>query len=364
MTLTCTSAVESNYAVKCCGAFAGIAFTLGLSDNGPSVFHWEDTMAGNNAASEDVASENTTSRRGLMAGASVLGFAAAAAALSGEVAALPAPNRNQTPAPMNPGVSPIDRGFVRLAEGPVHYRYMDGRGRKPDLPVLLCHASPGSSERLAPLIPGLAKNRLVIAPDTLGNGDSPPPAMRETTIAYYVDATLRLMDSLELDRVDFYGTHTGAQIAAEMAVRDPKRIRKLILDGVPLFTDAYKKEALANYAPEMKPDAWGGHLMWAWSRSGDSKTPPEQRQESVMMQLKALTTYHIAYRAAFSHDVHALLPQITLPTLVMAIKRDPLSEFVDQAAAMIRNAQKELVETSPGIGGKLPTIQKFFGIPA
>ncbi len=305
-----------------------------------------------------------TSRRHIMISSGSIGLVTALGATASAAAATTTPHGGKAPVVSNPGVSPIDRGFVRLAEGPVHYRYMDAQGRKPDLPILMCHASPGSSERLAPLIPGLANNRLVIAPDTLGNGDSPPPAMRETTIAYYVDATLRLMDSLELDRVDFYGTHTGAQIAAEMAVRHPKRIRKLILDGVPLFTDAYKKEAIANYAPEMKPDAWGGHLMWAWSRSGDNKTAPEQRQESVMMQLKALTTYHIAYRAAFSHDVHALLPQITQPTLVMAIKRDPLSEFVDQAAAMIRNAQKELVETSPGIGGKLPTIQRFLGIPA
>lgn len=321
-------------------------------------------MAAENVVSEEGVAEQPTSRRRAMLSTGSLGVAAAVAAWSSEAAAFPACNRTQAPVQMNPGVSPVDRGFVRLAEGSVHYRYMDGRGRKPELPLLMCHASPGSSERLAPLIPGLANNRLVIAPDTLGNGDSPPPAMRETTIGYYVDATLRLMDSLALDRVDFYGTHTGAQIAAEMAVRHPKRIRKLILDGVPLFTDEYKKKAIESYAPEMKPDAWGGHLMWAWSRSGDNNTPPEQRQASVMLQLKALTTYHIAYRAAFSHDVHSLLPQITQPTLVMAIKRDPLSEFVDQAASMIRNAQKEFVETSPGIGGKLPTIQKFLGIPA
>jgi pimeloyl-ACP methyl ester carboxylesterase len=342
----------------------GAAVTRQWAILNKAIFHGEGTMAGDNVTSNDGTQNNTASRRGLMAGASALGFGLAVAAVPDEATAFPGPNRKQKPVPMNPGVSPIDRGFVRLAEGPVHYRYMDGRGRKPDLPLLMCHASPGSSERLAPLLPGLAKNRLVIAPDTLGNGDSPPPAMRQTTIEYYVDATLRLMDSLGVDRVDFYGTHTGAQIAAEMAVRQPKRIGKLILDGVPLFTEEYKKEAIANYAPEMKPDAWGGHLMWAWSRSGDTKTPPEQRQDSVMMQLKALTTYHIAYRAAFSHDVHALLPQITQPTLVMAIKRDPLSEFVDQAAAMIGHAQKELVETSPGIGGKLPAIQRFLGIPA
>jgi hypothetical protein len=31
---------------------------------------------------------------------------------------------------------------------------------------------------------------------------------------------------------------------------------------------------------------------------------------------------------------------------------------------MIPGAKKELVETSPGILGKLPSIQRFLGIPA
>lgn len=274
------------------------------------------------------------------------------------------PRRPRKAAAPNPGVSPIDRAFVRLAEGPVHYRYLDARGRRPELPLMMLHASPGSSERLAPLMPGLAVNRCVIAPDTLGNGDSPPPASRETTIAYYVDANIRLLDSLEIEQADFYGTHTGAQIAAELAVTHPRRVRKLILDGVPLFSDEYKREALASYAPEMTPQADGSHLLWAWNRSGTATTPPDEKQASVMLQLKALTTYHIAYRAAFMHDVHAFLPRIKQPTLVMAIKRDPLSAFVDEAAAMIPGAKKELVETSPGILGKLPSIQRFPGIPA
>ena len=304
------------------------------------------------------------SRRELLVGAGTWGVAAATSGVTGETAearCLPRPARK--PAPPNPGVSPIDRAFVRLAEGPVHYRYMDDSRRRAELPIVMLHASPGSSERLAPLIPGLANGRLVIAPDTLGNGDSPPPALRETTIAYYVDANLRLLDALGIEQADFYGTHTGAQIAAQLAVTQPRRVRKLILDGVPLFTDEYKKEALANYAPEMTPQADGSHLMWAWNRSGSATTPPDEKQASVMLQLKALTTYHIAYRAAFAQDVHSLLPKITQPTLVMAIKRDPLSAFVDQAAAMIPGATKELVETSPGVLGKLPAIQRFFGIP-
>lgn len=308
---------------------------------------------------------HASSRRDLMIGAGNWGLVTVGLGLAASVAARaqPVPARPARQAPPGPGVSPIDRAFVRIAEGPVHYRYMHPATPGRDVPIVMLHASPGSSERLAPLIPGLATSRLVVAPDTLGNGDSPPPARRETTIAYYVDANLRLLDALGIERADFYGTHTGAQIAAELAVTHPRRVRRLILDGVPLFTDEYKREALASYAPEMTPQADGSHLMWAWNRSGSATTPPEERQASVMLQLKALTTYHIAYRAAFAQDVHSLLPRITQPTLVMAIRRDPLSVYVDQAAAMIPGARKALVETSPGVIGKLPAIRSFFEDP-
>jgi pimeloyl-ACP methyl ester carboxylesterase len=163
-----------------------------------------------------------------------------------------------------------------------------------------------------------------------------------------------------------------------MAVRYPKRIRKLAVDGVPLFTSEFKKEALERYAPEVKPDAWGGHLAWAWNRAVEgsmywppyvrdeahrmpsSNRTPEQVHKSVMDTLKALSTYHIAYRAAFRQDVHALLPQVTQPTLVMAIKRDPLHTYLDEAASMIRDSRRVMIDTEAGNGGKLAALQQFF----
>ena len=37
-------------------------------------------------------------------------------------------------------VSPIDRAFVRLAEGPVHYLYMDDSRRRAELPLVILKA--------------------------------------------------------------------------------------------------------------------------------------------------------------------------------------------------------------------------------
>jgi hypothetical protein len=130
-----------------------------------------------------------------------------------------------------------------------------------------------------------------------------------------------------------------------------------VLDGAPLFAPDLKRELLANYAPQVTPDMFGGHLAWAWHFVRDQmwhfpyfmrdpehrmlKTtvpPPEALHQGVLDVLKALGTYHLAYRAAFSHDVAARAPLVSVPTLVMATETDPLSVYVDDVAALIPGA--------------------------
>ena len=81
------------------------------------------------------------------------------------------------------------------------------------------------------LLAELGRDRFALAPDTLGNGDSCAPAAEAPDIAYFADATCRLLEALGLGRVDLYGAHTGARIATEIALTRPDRVRKLVLDG-------------------------------------------------------------------------------------------------------------------------------------
>jgi pimeloyl-ACP methyl ester carboxylesterase len=271
----------------------------------------------------------------------------------------------------------IDRAFLRLDEGLVHYRSAGLHQAGAALPLYLAHGGPGSSLGMVPLMESLGSGRLLIAPDMLGNGDSAPPAYPQTTIGYYSDCVVRILDRLHIERVDFYGYHTGAQIACDLAVARPDRINRMILDGLPLFSDALKKRLLAEYAPVVLPDDDGAHLLWVWhfyrnqfryfphfmeqpeNRLNNPMPPAASLHAGVVDVLKALSTYRIAYQAAFSQDVHGLLPKITAPVLLIAAERDPLNVYADEAASLLPHAITQRLARTEGAPEKAAAIRAF-----
>jgi pimeloyl-ACP methyl ester carboxylesterase len=253
---------------------------------------------------------------------------------------------------------PVDRAFVRLTEGLVHYRHA-GAG-SPGVPVYLAHAGPGSSRGFAPLLGEIGETRWAIAPDMLGNGDSAPPVREDTDIAYYADCVVRVMDALGIEQIDFYGSHTGAMIGMELSQHHGDRVRKMVLDGVMLLDAAGRDYMVTNYAPKIVPDEYGGHMTWAYQfcrdmmlfypyfeRDSEHRTTngvPDPATLHLMVTdvIKALTTYHCAYGAAFSYDAETALAKVTHTTLLTCGLRDPLHVDLPRAAAILPTAENHL----------------------
>jgi pimeloyl-ACP methyl ester carboxylesterase len=271
----------------------------------------------------------------------------------------------------------IERSFLRLSEGLIHYRSAGTRSAGKKLPLYMAHAGPGSSLGMEGLMSRLSPTRFCLAPDMLGNGDSAPPATDSTTMEYYAGCAIRMLDALKIERVDFYGSHTGAQIAIELAVKWPDRVGRLVLDGLPLFADDFKHDLLANYAPAVQPDEFGGHLLWAWNfvrdqflfwphyahdvqhRLPNGLLPARELHLGVVDVLKALDTYRIAYQAAFAQDVRSLVPRIRAPVLFTATERDPLHTYLDEVAALLPGAGKRLFARQAGMTDRAAAIEDF-----
>jgi pimeloyl-ACP methyl ester carboxylesterase len=271
----------------------------------------------------------------------------------------------------------VERAFVRISEGLVHYRWAGESEDSGPLPLYMMHAGPGSSEGLADLVGLLGETRRVIASDTLGFGDSVPPEPEAPDLTYYADTVVRVLDALKLDKVDIYGCHTGANIGTELVIAHPDRVGKLVFDGVGLFDPELAADMLENYAPPIVPQENGEHFIWAWNfikdmglyfphykrdaahYLGKEPWPPEVLHNFVVETMKARNHYHKGYNAVFRHKTHERLPLVSVPTFCMGHEADPLHVSVAEAAALVPDSQHLVLPFASGADEKVAAILKF-----
>ena len=105
-------------------------------------------------------------------------------------------------------------------------------------PVLLIHGSgPGVSAwanwRL--VIPELAKQARVIAPDMVGFGFTERLDLTQPGQRYDMDTWVRqavgLLDALGIEQTDLIGNSFGGALALALTIRHPQRVRRLVLMG-------------------------------------------------------------------------------------------------------------------------------------
>ncbi|GAA0715717.1 alpha/beta fold hydrolase [Dactylosporangium roseum] len=134
-------------------------------------------------------------------------------------------------------------------------------------PVVLLHPSPRSASHLGPMMRAWADRRTLITVDNPGQGYSDHPDRPE--IACYTDLLSSLLSQLDLVGVDVWGTHTGAKIALDLAVRYPDHVQRLVLDGIGMYSAEQIEEFWTDYIRPMVADMHGTHLLEAWHERRD-----------------------------------------------------------------------------------------------
>lgn len=239
--------------------------------------------------------------------------------------------------------------YVGTANGVIHLRRAGAEGR----PTLVIPTGGGSCAQFAPVILGLADGRSVFAVDYPGNGLS-EKSRRKVTIETLAEDMIALLDALGLDRVDVWGSHTGALVALELAVTAPGRVGRLVMEGPVFISRDFQEDLLANYFPAIRPDKWGLHLplVWNWRRDLFMFWPwyrvdraaarrlgvpgAEELHKYAVGILESGETYDGAYRSAFSYDTRARMPLLTRPALVCAGPEDMLKDGLAEAARLGR----------------------------
>lgn len=234
----------------------------------------------------------------------------------------------------------IKRHYYDCSLGQLHVRTAGSRSHA-KTPLLCFHQSPQSSRAFTEILNTLGETRLVIAPDTPGFGESDPPKDMPS-IEDFANVMEELIDQLDIDEFDILGYHTGALIGSELALRRPKQIRRLVLIGMPVFTqqeiDAFFE---IPWPLPMKED--GSHITAEWERSvkwaGPGMTLP-LIQRGFVDKLKAGDRAFWGGRAAMLYPYAEKLPQIQQPILALGPK-DDLWEISPCAEALIQNGRFE-----------------------
>ena len=266
------------------------------------------------------------------------------------------------------------REYVDVSFGQVHLR----RAGPVGVPLLMLHASPSSSRTVLPLAEMLSQQRPVVAMDISGFGESDPLAATDPSIGEFADAVLEVIHALGAGPVDLFGSHTGALIALEAAVRRPERVRRVVFDGLPVFSPEESADHLAHYIPAFAPRSDGSHVVWGWNYVRDmilfypwyqqdrahatGRAPAmSMLHERVVDLMKAGPHYALGYRAAYRFSTRAALAELAVPAMLCVAHDDVLAHHAEAVRAQRPDITVNWLDSADRLGATQIAIHAFLG---
>ena len=217
----------------------------------------------------------------------------------------------------------VRRAYVDTADGQIHY-VTAGAGP----PVLLLHQTPRSWDEYRDVIPLLARERRVIAMDTIGYGESYKPA-RRSEIEDYARGAIALLDGLGVGSTAVVGHHTGAVIAMELAASYPERVERLVLSASPYVdtADRERRRTGGHRVDHVEPKPDGTHLaeLWQGRQRFYPKDRPDLLARFVTDALRAGEKLVEGHGACSRYRMEEKIGRVRCPTLVTCGTEDPFS---------------------------------------
>ena len=241
----------------------------------------------------------------------------------------------------------VKRGYFDHPFGQLHYRSIN---LDRDLPLLIMfHQSPLSSRNYQAVLPFLGDNFRVVAIDTPGFGQSDLPA--ET---WEVDDYGRLAgyvaDSLNSPKFYLFGRATGAVFAFAASLLFSERVDKLVLHGMPVYTQNERESRLASFAPPYVINDDGSHFDWIWSRI-HSEYPwinAEMATNFAKDFLDVGPDFASSYRSIWRYDLPktyvAAGSNLACPTLVVGGDADRISFMHERVTSLLTEAEALLIK--------------------
>ncbi len=232
------------------------------------------------------------------------------------------------------------RKYVDGQFGQIHLRIAEPP--QPQRRPLAClHMSPKSGRIFSRFIEQAADDRIVLAHDYPGYGESdPPPAAPPVTIEDYARSLWDVADALQLGTIDLLGYHTGSEVAAEAARQRPEQVGSIVMISAPVFTPDELKQMQATYEP-VPLDLAGTRFRKMWDMVVHHRGPGTDLESMAMSfaeNLRAGENYEWGHRAAFEYA--AKYPSVVASLghrITVLMPGDDLAEFTPRIAPFLAN---------------------------
>lgn len=126
------------------------------------------------------------------------------------------------------------RLFVDGPHGQIHVRIATPAKAAKQPPLVCLHMFPQSGRNFVQFLEAASVDRVVIAPDFPGHGESDAPA-EPIAAEEYAQSIWAAVDAMGLlnthGAIDLFGVHAGAKLAVETAYQRPDDVRKIVLSS-------------------------------------------------------------------------------------------------------------------------------------
>ncbi|MBM3515241.1 MAG: alpha/beta hydrolase [Alphaproteobacteria bacterium] len=202
--------------------------------------------------------------------------------------------------------------------GQVHWRAVMPGNETTRHPIVCLHPTPFSGLIFERLLVALGPDRVAMAPDMPGYGDSDAPETKPTIDAY-IDAVAADVAGAISGPFDMVGYGTGARLAIELALRDTTKVRSLVLIEPPLQPRADATAQQVFKTPKTISIA-GRHLSQMWQACFAPASPDWplydfSRQFADTIRRPATSWWVDSIMA--DHDAAASLARVTQPVLIL-----------------------------------------------
>ena len=208
-------------------------------------------------------------------------------------------------------------------------------------PLICLHQSPKSSREFIEFMTPAASDRLVIAIDSPGHGESDvPPA--KMSIEDFAAQIWSALDTLGIGTADLLGHHTGAKVAAEMAWQRPDSVCGIVMVSALVLTPEERAAFKSQFQP-IPLDEDGTRLKHMWAQSLKYRGPNvtlEQLAASMAENLRSGEAYEWGHDAAFAYTENFAERITQLPHRITVLNpKDMLFELTPRVAKLLKNGE-------------------------